>query len=139
MMRQWNELIETLLANSEKEFTSAGHSGWKQAGAQFPAVNIYKSGEHGVTVTAEIPGMDKADLTLEVKDNQLRIAGKREIQRDKEDKIHYRERGSLEFDRQLALPFKVDPNKVDASYDKGILTLTLERSEADKPTKITLN
>ena len=103
-----------------------------------PALNLYRDGEE-LVILSEIPGADKEDLIIEVKDNHLRIAGERVIDHGKDVNVLRAEHSSVKFDRTLKLPLKVDPEKVHAEYLNGVLTIRLGLSEADKPKKIEIS
>ena len=104
----------------------------------FPAVNIWAS-DQDVIVTAEVPGVDPAGLDITVADNVLRLSGSRKPEELEPGEVsHRRERASGEFTRSFRLPFAVDSGKVEASCDRGILTVRLPRAEADKPRKIAI-
>lgn len=137
MMNNWTNMIDAILSQAQTEFNGLGQ--WQSyAKGQAPLVNIYVEGDQAV-VTAEIPGMDKADLNLEVKDDQLRIQGKRLVEKKEGQEVYHRERASLEFDRTVTLPFKADPEQVKASYDLGVLTVELTHAEEDRPKKIEIH
>jgi HSP20 family protein len=102
----------------------------------FPPVNIWL-GENSVVVTAELPGVTRDDVNLSLQDDVLSLAGKREPKTQQEDaNWQRRERAYGSFSRAIQLPFRVDPNKVQARFNNGILELELERLEADRPKKI---
>lgn len=91
-------------------------------------------------LTAELPGVDPADIDVTVKGNTVTIRGQRKTPELGEGEAFIRrERGSGSFVRSLTLPFEVEGNKVSADYRMGILQLTLPRAEADKPKRITVN
>ncbi|MFO1127050.1 MAG: Hsp20/alpha crystallin family protein [Rhodospirillales bacterium] len=107
--------------------------------AEFPPINVWR-GEDGIVVTAQVPGVPLEALDLTVHQNTLTIKGKRELERPEgEVNVHRRERATGPFARTIALPFNVDPEKVRASADCGILTVELPRPEADKPRKINIS
>ncbi|MGK5095099.1 Hsp20/alpha crystallin family protein [Deltaproteobacteria bacterium TL4] len=104
----------------------------------YPLVNIFdKDGDY--VVVAELPGIKKEDLNLEVKENLLRLAGERKIEYGKEVSGHRIERRPYRFDRTLKLPFRVDQNKIRAEYNNGLLAISLPRAESDKPKQIAIN
>jgi len=106
--------------------------------ATFPAVNIWAS-DQDVVVEAELPGVDPANLDITVAENILRLTGSRKPEELKPGEVsHRQERASGEFTRSFRLPYAVDSGKVDASYEKGVLTVRLPRAEADKPRKIAI-
>jgi HSP20 family protein len=102
----------------------------------FPAMNIWTS-EEGAVVTAEVPGIEIKDLEISVVGETLSLSGERKADEVGEDRHYHRqERGYGEFSRTIELPFPIEANKVEAVLDKGILTVTLPRTEAAKPKKI---
>lgn len=102
----------------------------------FPLVNVWV-GEEDAIVTAEIPGMDPGKMDISVVGNALTLSGTREMEVLKEgESYHRQERSHGRFTRIMQLPFKVDADKVDARYDKGVLRITLQRAEEDKPQKV---
>lgn len=104
--------------------------------AAYPAVNVWEEGD-ALNVEAELPGMDLKDLEIYVTGgNQLTIKGKREMKLPEKATWHRQERGHGTFARTLALPIEVDPDKVDARFDSGVLMIRLPKHEASKPRKI---
>ncbi|MBF0280164.1 MAG: Hsp20/alpha crystallin family protein [SAR324 cluster bacterium] len=104
----------------------------------FPTINLFEQ-EDNLMLVAELPGIQKEDLKLEVKNNLLRLAGERKIEYGKDLSIHRRERRSSNFDRSFKLPFAVESDKIKAEYKNGLLAVTLPRAEADKPRKISIS
>lgn len=106
---------------------------------EFPAVNIW-TGEDEALLTAEIPGVDPANIEVTVKEDTVTIRGARQPEELKEGETYLRrERGAGTFVRSFELPFHVESSAVKAHYMKGILQLTLPRAEADKPRKISIS
>jgi HSP20 family protein len=104
----------------------------------FPPINVWLS-EDDVIVTAELPGVDAAQLDISVVADALTISGQRDPETLKEGEVYHRqERSSGSFARSLKLPFQVEAGKVEARYEKGILEITLPRSEVEKPKKIAI-
>ena len=104
----------------------------------FPLVNVFNDNEDFVVV-AELPGVKKEDLEVEVRGDTLRIHGKKTIAYDESASIHRRERGAGQFDRTMTLPDDIDAAKVSAEYRDGVLTLRLPRAESAKPRTVTIN
>ena len=104
----------------------------------FPLVNVFNDGDDFVVV-AEIPGIKKEELDLQVRGDMVRIRGKKTIEYDENASVHRRERAAGEFDRTLTLPDQIDAEKVAAEYRDGVLTLRLPRSESAKPRTVTIN
>lgn len=110
----------------------------RESAPTFPAVNIWAS-DQDVIVTAEIPGIDPANLDITVAENILKLTGSRKPEELKPGEVSHRlERASGEFARSFRLPYAVDSGKVEAGYEKGVLKVRLPRAEADKPRKIAI-
>ena len=88
-------------------------------------------------VRAELPGMGAEDINLSVKGNVLTLSGTRQTVELPENAWYHRDEcASGNFSRTIRLPFNADADKVDASYEKGILIVNLVSTAADKPHKI---
>jgi HSP20 family protein len=106
---------------------------------EYPAINIWENIESAV-VTAELPGIDVEKIDIEVTGDILTLSGTNEIETLKEGETYLRqERDRIGFKRKIQLSFPVDPKKVAAHYEKGILNITLPRLEESKPKKIKIN
>lgn len=106
--------------------------------SEFPAVNIWVDGDIAM-VTTEVPGIDSDKIDISVIGRTLVIRGTRVPETIQEgESYHRRERWYGEFAKSVELPFQVSPDKVEAKFSKGVLTITLPRAEADKPKKITV-
>ena len=103
----------------------------------FPPVNIFEKGGDLVLV-AELPGIKKEDLQLQVKGNTVRLAGERTINYGENISYHRVERNSAKFDRTLKLPINIETGQVKAEYKDGILVISLPRAESDKPRQIAI-
>lgn len=109
--------------------------------AAFPPINLWV-GDNSVVVTAELPGIAEKDLDLAVREDTLTIQGKREpVGEADSDSVawHRRERLYGTFSRAVELPFRVDPDKVQARFANGVLEVELQRPEEDKPKRIRIN
>ena len=133
----WGEM-DRLQREMNRLFEPVARTTGRRQG-DFPAVNIW-TGEEDALLTAEIPGVDPERIEETVKEDTVTLRGSSEREAVKEGESYLRrERGAGTFVRSFALPFHVDGDKVTAQYRLGILQLTLPRSEADKPKKITVN
>jgi len=105
-------------------------------GAWIPPVDIYETGD-SIVIKAELPGISKEDITLEVKDNTLAIRGEKKFEKDvKEENYHRVERSYGAFQRAFSLPSTVQQDKVKAKFRDGILEVTLPKAEEAKPKQI---
>lgn len=108
----------------------------RTAQSVFPAVNVWQ-GDDAVAVTAELPGVDAADIDISVKNNVLTLSGERKVPTLPEGaKWHRSERGYGNFTRSIKLPFAATDDKVEARMANGVLRIVIGRPEEDKPKKI---
>jgi len=106
------------------------------AATTYPAMNVW-SNPDGAVVTAELPGINPDDLEISVQGDTLTLRGSRAADALGEgEAYHRRERGFGQFQRAFQLPFAVDAAKVEATYELGVLSITMPRAESDKPRKI---
>ena len=110
----------------------------RTSGRSFPPVNIFRQGEDYVAV-AELPGIDKGDLEVQILDNRIRLAGKREIAYEEGHSVHRRERRAGRFDRTFDLPVEIDAERVKAEFRDGLLAIHLPRAESDKPRSVPID
>jgi len=102
----------------------------------FPPVNVYVD-ENTVYVTAELPGMDPAEIDISVHGDNLVLKGERKAEPEVGGvSYHRRERRSGSFNRVLTLPERVDAEKVSAEYKDGMLKIALPKQEEAKPKQI---
>jgi len=101
-----------------------------------PAIDVYSEKDH-LKVKAELPGVKKEDIEVNLTGNVLTIRGsKKEEQTVKEEGYHYHERSFGEFERSVELPARVDANKIEARFADGVLEVTLPLHEEVKPKQI---
>lgn len=104
--------------------------------ASYPAMNVWTN-EEGSVVTAELPGVEPEEIDISVVNDTLTLTGSRKPDELQEgERYHRRERGFGQFRRTFQLPFRIDEEKVEAVFDKGVLHISLPRAEVDKPKKI---
>jgi len=117
-------------------------SGWLDAGPSgggaYPPVNVFRKGDD-FAVIAEVPGVKKADLDVQVKGNTIRISGAKAVAFPEGAGVHRRERLSGRFDRALTLPFEIDAEAVRAECRDGLLALLLPRAARDRPRTVQVN
>ncbi|WP_375565821.1 Hsp20/alpha crystallin family protein [Oceaniradius stylonematis] len=105
----------------------------------YPPVNIWL-GDNSVVVTAEMPGLSHDDIELTVHDDTLTIRGERPFAaNDNEVAWHRRERASGTFARTVELPFRVDPDQVQARFQNGVLAVEMQRPEQERPRRIAVS
>lgn len=101
-----------------------------------PAVDIVEK-EDAYEVTADLPGFDEKNIDVKLQNGSLCIKGERKSEKEETKKdYHLTEREFGSFERRFTLPEGVDPDKIEASLKKGVLTVTLpKKPEAQKPAK----
>lgn len=103
---------------------------------RFPALNVWEE-EASYTVEAELPGFDAQSLDLSVADNRLTIKGQRARTALPEGgRVQRSERWTGSFERTVAFPGPVDAEGVSASFDAGVLTITLPKPAEQRPRRI---
>jgi len=130
------------LAAVQRAMDSAMGGDWfgtrTAGGGAYPPVNVFNEGEDFVVV-AELPGVRKEDLDVQVRGDTLRIKGKKTLAYEPKASVHRRERAAGEFDRTLTLPAQLDASKVAAEYKDGVLTVRLPRAESERPRSVAIN
>lgn len=104
-----------------------------------PLVDIYDNDEN-IVITAELPGINKEDIKVDVKDRVLTLKGERLSQNEvKEDSYHRRERVYGKFERAFTLSVEVDPEEIQADYKDGILKINIPKPKEQKPKQVTIH
>jgi HSP20 family protein len=130
---RWDPLRDLL--SMEEEFERAlGRSGNRQAWA--PTMDVRETDDH-FEVAVDLPGLEPDDVSVTFEDGVLAISGKREISSERSDQTYHRiERSYGSFARSLRLPRTADGERIEASFDKGVLTVTVPKAEIAKPRTI---
>ena len=131
------KLEKNELAPSEKQEIDTEHGEPTRTGVYYaPQVDIYETPE-GITLLADLPGVDKADLDIDVRDNKLTITGLVKSP-DKRFKPVYSEYGIGGYTRSFQLGQAIDQRNISASMESGVLTLVLQKSDRLRPRKIAI-
>jgi HSP20 family protein len=125
---QFQQALDTFRTSSWLGSSPSGSGG-------YPPLNVFRKGDDLVLI-AELPGLRKSDLQIQVKGNTVRITGRKAIEYGANAALHRRERSAGGFDRAINLPVELDAENVKAEYRDGILALYLPRAERDKPRTI---
>ncbi|MDR3745193.1 MAG: Hsp20/alpha crystallin family protein [Acidobacteriaceae bacterium] len=105
-------------------------------GSFIPPVDIYEDAQQ-LVLKLEVPGIKQENLDVSVENQMLTIKGERKMETDqKEENFHRIERSYGSFTRSFTLPQTVDSAAVKASYDAGVLTITMAKKEAAKPKQV---
>jgi HSP20 family protein len=101
-----------------------------------PSVDIYET-ESELVMTAEIPGVDEKDVEIKVEDNTLTLKGERKFEKEtKEENYHRIERSYGTFYRAFTLPNSIDPDKIHAEHENGVLKISMPKRQELKPRKV---
>jgi HSP20 family protein len=104
-----------------------------------PPVDVYED-EHNITLKIEVPGIDEKDIDVRIENNTLTVHGERKFEKEEKEENYRRvERQYGSFTRSFTLPTTVDPEKVQADYDKGVLNVKLAKKAEAKPKQIKVN
>jgi HSP20 family protein len=136
----WNQLhqLQSEMNRMFDRWGEDGGSNWFGLAPTFPAVNVWENKDE-ILVEAELPGLKLEDLDILVNGgNQLTIKGERKQAEIELGVWHRQERGTGAFVRVLTLPFAVDPEKVEARFENGVLRVQLAKHESAKARKITV-
>jgi HSP20 family protein len=120
--------------------TPGGQGGAPAASRRWlPAMDLVEHGDEFI-LRADLPGLSENDVNIEFEDNVLTISGERKSEHEERKEGYYRlERASGNFSRSLTLPEGVDPEKVQASFDRGVLEVRIPKPEQRKPRKVTIS
>ena len=128
-LESMNRHLSRLLDDSSGEMNTV-------QGQWAPSVDIRET-DDALMVQAELPGIAKNDVKLEVKDDSLTISGERHYEKEvNEENVHRIERSYGTFIRSFSLPNNIDSGKVHAEMKDGLLTVRLPKRESAKPKAI---
>lgn len=103
---------------------------------EFPLLNLW-TGADGAIVSAEVPGVVPENLDITIRRDAVTVRGNRTLETvDDGTVVQRHERTQGPFARTIVLPFLVDADKASAKFERGVVTITLPRTEGDKPHQI---
>lgn len=91
-----------------------------------PELNVYESAKE-FEITAALPGMRKEDIDISFENNTITISGERELKEEEDTKYHHIESRFGKFKRSLPLPNTIDAENINATYENGVLTVTVPK------------
>ncbi|MGH8104256.1 MAG: Hsp20/alpha crystallin family protein [bacterium] len=125
-----DRLFEDCLVPKGEDGSCGAILGWA------PAVDIFET-EDILMIKADLPGLNKDDVQVEVENNILTIRGEKKEEHEVKEENYYRqERSYGSFQRVFQLPRTVKADGINASFKNGVLEVTLPKVEAAKPKKI---
>ncbi|MBN2724040.1 MAG: Hsp20/alpha crystallin family protein [Deltaproteobacteria bacterium] len=103
--------------------------------SSWPLTNVFDNGE-SLILMAEIPGVKKDELDIEIVKDVLTLKGERRIEYPENVHLHRRERSSIRFHRSYNLPYRVDGSKIIAELENGVLKLVMPKHPEEQAKKI---
>jgi HSP20 family protein len=128
---RWDPLRDLIAIQHRFERMSTGPQAW------VPAVDLCETADAFI-VTAELPGLAREQVRIEVHDGRLTIQGRRDA-RVPCEQYHQVERGHGEFSRSFSLPPSVDPEGISADLRNGVLTITVPKSPDNGPRRVSVS
>src|SRR5215510_10713600 len=123
---EMNRMFDQCFRGGNGEAAGTGPGSWT------PAVDIHET-DDGFVIKAELPGVSRDDVSVDVHQNTLTLRGQRKHEAEvKNERYHRVERAYGTFQRSFVLPTVVDQDKAQATYKDGVLELHLPKSEAAK-------
>jgi len=104
-----------------------------------PAIDLVEEGDHYV-LRADVPGVSQDELKVELEDNVLTLSGERKSEHEERKDGYYRiERASGSFSRSLTLPEGVDPDAIEARFERGVLEVRIPKPAERKPRRVAID
>jgi HSP20 family protein len=129
MQERMNRLFDESFSR-RREDEPMGMTTWS------PAVDIYET-ENTIVVKAELPGLTKEEIDVQIHDGILTLKGERKFEKEvKEENYHRIERAYGGFQRSFSLPTSIEEDKIKAAFKDGVLEVILPKAEAVKPKQI---
>ncbi len=127
-----NRLFEDAFPQSQSE-TEVSLCAWQ------PSVDIYENNE-GVVIKVDLPGLEKEDISVEIKENVLTLKGQRKEEVGVPEEAYFRkERTCGTFHRSFSLRSMIDPESIKATFKNGVLTIEIPKPEEEKPKQVEVN
>jgi HSP20 family protein len=106
------------------------------SGRWIPAMDLVETDDH-LVLRGDLPGMTEDDVDIEIKDNVLTVSGERKSEQEERAEGYHRvERSFGRFSRSLTLPQGIDPDKVEAKFENGVLEVQIPKPAEAKPTRV---
>jgi HSP20 family protein len=136
LQSEMNRLFNTFFDTPTNTGGSGGNGGAVRRWV--PSMDLVETDEHFV-LRADLPGLSEGDVTIELEDDVLTVAGERKAEHeDKKEGFYRMERSFGQFRRSLTLPDGVDPDGIAATFDKGVLEVRIPKPEERKPRRVAI-
>ena len=131
-LRRLSAALDEAFTGYQQEDGSAITAAW------YPACDVFEDKE-AVRIVAELPGVRPDDVKIALENNLLTIRGEKKQQaEERNERVHRYERSYGSFERAFALPSTVDADKIHATYENGVLTVTVPKAERARPREIAI-
>lgn len=130
--------LDTLQADLNRVFDAffGGRRANDASRRWIPAMDLAETDDH-LVLKADLPGLDKDDVEIEIKDGVLTVSGERRTEHeDSSNGYHRVERAYGRFSRSLSLPQGIDADQVQADFDKGVLEVRIPKPAERKPHRV---
>jgi HSP20 family protein len=135
LQNEMNRLFNTFFDQP----AGSGRSGAAPDRRWIPAMDLVETGDHYV-LRADLPGLSDEEVNIQLQDNVLTISGERKAEHETQPEGYYRlERAFGGFARSLTLPDGVDPDAVQAHFDRGVLEIRIPKPEQKKPRQVQIS
>ena len=130
--------MSRIFDDSFNQFLAPMTSSEELGGKWLPPVDVRETDE-ALTLMAEVPGLSKDDVNVTLENNVLTISGERRFEKDADKEGYHRiERAYGTFSRSFTLPPNVETDKAKATFENGVLSIALPKTEEAKPRKIAI-
>jgi len=133
-----NREVDSLQSEVNRVFDAffGGNGGGSRVRRWVPAMDLAET-EEALILRADLPGLGRDDVAIEVKDGTLTVSGERKAEQEEKSEGYYRvERAFGAFSRSLSLPRGVDPDSVTAEFADGVLEVRIPKPEERKPHRV---
>ncbi|MDD3079790.1 MAG: Hsp20/alpha crystallin family protein [Paludibacter sp.] len=134
LVRNSNQVPSLFDRFFDGELFDWANQNYSETNTTLPSVNV-KEDTDAFTVEVAAPGFEKGDFKIELNHNTLTISSEKKVENETKDGEHFtkREFSYQSFSRSFSLPQTADGEKIEAAYDKGILTVSIPKREEAKP------
>ena len=133
LRERMNRLFDDSLFRSDRRSEEVDGGVW------LPTVDMFEKDDR-LVIKAELPGMDKKDIALDLKNGVLTLSGVRQHENEvKEENVYRREMSYGKFVRSFTLPADSDADQIKAEFNNGLLTIEIPKPEQHKPRQIKVN
>jgi len=131
--REMNRLFDDVFNDRLGGAPTAGSQ--QNGGVMMPDIDVSETDKE-LKICAELPGVSEDEVDVSLDEDLLTIRGEKKFERrDEKENYHFVERSYGTFQRSIRLPYRIDPEKVQANFDKGVLTIRLQKGRNQEKTR----